>query len=283
MDGLACAAFLLEVEDVDEVVFVEPQVLKNGMVEVTSNDIIANLPLDRRCGMWFDHHISNNMEGIEDIPGRFALDPSAARVIYDHYQDPRLDKYMDLLEATDRVDAAMLTRDDVLNPQGYILVAMTVDASSGVEITEAYLHNLIQWLREDSVEQILERPEVKKRWQRLLADQETYRQFLLENSVQDGNVVITDMRGKTVPAGNRFLVYTLFPEANVAMRIFRPKDLPDRTAISLGHSIFNPTCTVNVGDLLAQYGGGGHRGAGSSRLDPAEADRIKEEMLAVLR
>ena len=284
MDGLTCAVMLKRVEEIEEVVFVEPQVLKNGRVDVTSQDIIANLPWDARCGMWFDHHISNAPpEGTPHPPGRFAIEPSAARVIYDHYGSEHFDDLMILLEDTDRVDSATLTREDVLNPQGYVLVAMTVDASSGLEVSEAYLHRLVKWLEEDDIETLLARPEVATRVERLLKDQATYRAFLLENSHQEGKVVITDMRNKAVPAGNRFLVYTLFPEANVAMRIYDPKDLPDRVAISLGHSIFNRTCEINVGELLARYGGGGHRGAGSSRIQPERANQVRDELLDALR
>ena len=283
MDGIACAVLLSEVEAIEEVVFVEPQVLKSGRVEVGPDDIVANLPFHPRCGLWFDHHVSNAPDAGSPFRGRFEVVDSAARVVFDHYQDPRLDRFSALLEATDRVDAAKLTMDDVLNPQGYILAAMTVDPRSGLENTDAYFLDLVCWLKSDTVENLLARPDVRRRCDRILADQEAFKAFLLAHSHQDGDVIVTDIRGTRSPAGSRFLVYTLFPTANVAMKVHDATDLPDKVAISLGHSIFNRSCGVNVGELLARYGGGGHFGAGSSRIDPRDVERVMGEILGVLR
>lgn len=283
MDGIACAVLLSEVEAIDEVVFVEPQVLKIGGIDVRPTDVIANLPWDPRCGMWFDHHISNAPQAGQGFAGRFDVVDSAARVIYDHYRDPRLDRFHDLLEATDRVDAAKLTRDDVLRPEGYILVALTVDPRSGLDNTERYFLDLIDWLKTDTEAQLLARPDVKARCDRILGEHARHEAFLRATSRQEGRCIVTDMRGKVPPAGNRFLVYTLFPDANVAMKVHDATDLPGKVAVSLGHSIFNRTCDVNVGELLARYGGGGHRGAGSSRIDPPDVPRVMDEILSVLR
>lgn len=283
MDGIACAVLLTEIMDISAIVWVEPQVLKNGGVQVDRGDIIANLPLDPRCGLWFDHHISNRPPEGQEVPGAFALADSAARVIFDHYQDPRLERHRELLVATDRIDAAKLTLDDVLAPEGYILVGLTVDPRSGLDNSDAYFHALVGWLREDPLDVLLQRPEVQWRCEKILADQERYKAFLLERSWVDGRVIVTDMRGATPPAGNRFLIYTLFPDADVAVKIHDATDLPDKVALSIGHSIFRRTCEVNVGELLARYGGGGHRGAGSSRIDPAAVDGILAEILTALR
>lgn len=283
MDGLACAVLLSEVVKVDGIVFVEPQVLKNGGVDVGPKDIIANLPFDSRCGMWFDHHVSNAPPEGTHFEGRFAVEDSAARVIFDHYKDPKLDRFAEMLEATDRVDAAKLTLEDVLNPEGYIKVAMTVDPRSGVDLSDSYLQSLVTWMKEDSLEELLNRPPVRKRWEQILRDQDAHIEFVKAHSHQDGNVIVTDMRGLTPPAGSRFLVYTLFPTANVALKLHDATDIPGRVAVSLGHSIFNKTCDVNVGELLARYGGGGHFGAGSSRILPEKVDGMVKELLDVLR
>lgn len=283
MDGITCAVLLSEVEELDSVVFVEPQVLKTGGIEVRGDDIIANLPYDSRCGMWFDHHISNRSDASPGFAGRFDVVDSAARVIFDHYADPRLDRFSVLLEATDRVDAAKLTTEDVMHPEGYILVALTVDPRSGLDNSEVYFHQLVQWLKTDTLDELLARPEVKWRCDRILAEQDRHVAFMEAHSHQEGRAIVSDIRGKVAPVGSRFLVYTLFPTANVALKIHDATDLPGKVAVSLGHSIFNRTCEVNVGELLARYGGGGHRGAGSSRIDPAEVDRVVAEILAVIR
>ena len=79
-------------------------------------------------------------------------------------------------------------------------------------------------------------------------------------------MVFTDFRGVANPiVGNRFLIYTLFPESNVSVRaqFTRRKDA---VMVNVGHSIFNRTCRVSVGELMSDFGGGGHFGAGSTPL-----------------
>jgi hypothetical protein len=97
------------------------------------------------------------------------------------------------------------------------------------------------------------------------------------------NTHYTDLRdAKQIPAGNRFLVFTLFPKGNVEVRIFGGKE-GKTTVVAVGHSIFNRTCGVNAGKLMAEYGGGGHAGAGTCQLAPADAERKIEEIIRRLQ
>lgn len=285
MDGIACAVLLKAVEPITEVRFTEPQLMHLGRVEVTGEDIICNLPFDPRCGMWFDHHKSNTPAPDLKFSGRFGLEPSAARVVYQYYEGrPELAPFMELLEVTDRVDAAELTLDDVLNPSGYVLVALTLDPKSGLGRSEVYDHALVEWLVSDTLPQLLERPEVKWRCQRLLQEQAVCVDFLKSHSQQVGKVAILDIRHEdTVPAGNRFLIYTLFPTANCSMRVSRAADMPGYYGVSLGHSIFNRTCSIDVGQVLSRYGGGGHAAAGSSRIKAEDLDRVVAELIEIMR
>ena len=57
-DGLACAVFLKEAGVIDHWKFVHPKDLQDGLVEVTREDCLANVPFVEGCGMWFDHHSS---------------------------------------------------------------------------------------------------------------------------------------------------------------------------------------------------------------------------------
>ena len=102
-------------------------------------------------------------------------------------------------------------------------------------------------------------------------DEERFREFLLAHSEVHDKVVVTDFRDlANPPVGNRFLVTSVFPECNVSVRIqWGPgKKL---VAINLGHSIFDHSCTVDVGELCRNYGGGGHKGAGGCVLRPMAA------------
>lgn len=284
LDGLTCAVLLSIVESIDEVVFVEPHKMQAGGIQVGPEDIIANLPFHPACGMWFDHHISNALPPERSFRGAFGIDPSAARTIYKHYQDPRFEPFMELLEATDKVDAAILSMDDVRHPEGFVLLSLSLDPRSNLEDSDQYYHLLLELLKTAPVDVILERPEVKSRCSRILNEQTRFEQVLLERSRAEKNVVVTDLRGiDPLPVGSRFLVYTLFPECNASIKIYPSRESRGDVGISLGHSIFNRTQTVNVGKVCARYGGGGHAGAGSLVVPADQVDKVVREVLAVLQ
>jgi hypothetical protein len=289
-DGLVCAVLLSTVEHIELIQFAYPKDIQDGKVAVPENSIIANLPYHPSCALWFDHHSSEEeigapMAAFTGIKGKFGLAPSAARLIYEYYGgDEKLGRYKALVEATDKVDSAQLTMDDVLKPSGYILLAYTIDPRTGLKDIELqmYFIMMIDWLKTHTLEEILTVPEVKLMTERLRADDEAFRQALLAHSRVDANVVITDFRGVEVPSGNRFIVYTLFPQANVSVRLYDGKDGKIST-ISLGHSIFNRTCKTNVGKLLAEYGGGGHKGAGTAQFPKEEAEAKFQEIIRRLK
>ncbi len=105
---------------------------------------------------------------------------------------------------------------------------------------------------------------------------------LQSHSAVFDNVALTDFReSEEVPAGNRFLVFALFPQVNVAMRLQRAKQ-DSHSMLTLGHSLINRTCDASLGELAARYGGGGHRGAASIQHANGTGGQI-EEILAELR
>lgn len=285
LDGLTCAVLLKVVEAVDEVIFVEPHPFQTGQIEVRATDIVANLPYHPGCGKWFDHHASNALPPGTPFVGAFHVDPSAARTIFNHYQDPRLERYRELLEATDKVDSAQLSLEDVLNPEGYVLLSLTLDPRSNID-TEGgkYFYDLLAWLATDDLSTLLSRPAVAWRTQKLLAEQEAFRACLQKHSFQDGNVVITDFRAlHPQPVGSRFLVYALFPTCDTSIKAYPAHKNPGHVGLSIGHSIFLKTQTVSAGALCAQFGGGGHVGAGSCVVKAEVADEILQHMRQALR
>lgn len=285
LDGLTSSVLLTLVEKITEIRFAHPKDVQDGKVPVTSEDIVVNLPFVPGCGMWFDHHVSEErkLSEIGPFKGAFEVAPSAARVVYNFYRHPDFERFAELLDATDRVDAARLTKEDVADPKGWILLAYTLDPRTGLGPDfQKYFRWLVEYVKEVPVEKILKHPEVKKRCDRVLQEQDEFKRFLKKYTKLQGNVIVTDLRGvKEVPVGNRFLVYTLFPKGNVEMRIFRGHQ--GKTVIAAGHSIFNRTCAVNIGKLLGSYGGGGHQGAGTCQLDPETAEVQIGEILRTLK
>ncbi len=297
-DGIVCGALITALEEIDSYLFVEPKFMQDGAVEIRSGDIIANLPYHPACSLWFDHHFTNGAAGFDRpvVAGRgaFRLAPSAARVVYEYYSEVpgasparqrsgqsllHTHRMSRLLRETDKIDGGTLTRDDVLQPAGHVLVSMTLHGKDDAE--EPYWRRLIDLIRDRTLDEVLDDPEVKARGARVLSLQDRLRRQLLERAELRGNVILLDLRDtEDLTDANRFLLYTLFPDANISMKVSRDPQRPRTTAISVGYNIFNTTSTVNVGELLSHYGGGGHRVVGSCRLPDREADRAMDAILA---
>lgn len=287
-DGLVCAVLLSQVEKIEGVYFAHPKDMQDGKVPVPKHSIIANLPYHPACALWFDHHISE--EERAPAPGKFTgkygQAPSAARLIYEYFGGAgKYGKFADLIAATDAIDSAQLTMEDVTQPTGYVLLSYTIDPRTGLTGAQyqPYFLMLMELLQTQTLAEVMENPQVKARCERVLAEEAQFRRALLINSKQDGNVVITDFRGlPEVPPGNRFLIYALFPDVNISVRLMDGRGGRNVVA-ALGHSIFNRTSKTNIGELLKKYGGGGHAGAGTAQFSKEEAAAKIAEIIAQLK
>jgi nanoRNase/pAp phosphatase (c-di-AMP/oligoRNAs hydrolase) len=290
LDGLTSAVIITMKEPIDEIVLVHPQDITDKKIAIAATDILANVPYHPACGMWFDHHLltESNERPPEGFKGRYALAPSAARLVYDYYRerdpdDPALARLAKLVDETDRLDAAQLSPDDVENPRDYILLGYTIDGRTGLGRFEEYFRKLVELLKTMPIEEVLEQPEVRERIARLRDEQEAFRTLLQRSSFTVNNVVVTDLRDvDRLPAGNRFLIYSLFPQTNVSLRVhWGPRN--ESVIAAVGHSIFNRTCQTSVGELMSRYGGGGHRGAGTCVLPLEKAADAIDEILFELQ
>jgi hypothetical protein len=280
-DGVVCAALLKDALDNRlSVHWVEPAEIQKGQVEVRTGDVIANLPYDPRCSLWFDHHYTNRVE--EPFSGAFALAPSAARVVFDYYAGRFSRDFSGLVADTDRIDSADLTEDEVLRPEDHpcVLLSMTI---KNPDPDPAYWDMLVDLLRETPVEKILDAPGVRNRCRSVVDQNRRYRLLLKDYTEVRGQVSITDFRSfEKAPGGNRFLVFSLFPETVVNAKIHYLESDREKVVIHLGHSIFNRNCRVNVGLLLSNFGGGGHRGAGAATFDRGKAGEYIPKIIAAL-
>jgi hypothetical protein len=161
------------------------------------------------------------------------------------------------------------------------LISMTTDGRNAGD--EPYWLRVIELLREEALENMLNDSEVKRRCRQILDEQEQLRKILLQRTTLKGNVIYADLRGiEKIPDGNRFLVFTLFPEGNIQVKVADDTQRPNTTAISVGYNIFNPTSQVNVGELLQRYGGGGHKVVGSSRVPNDKAEQAIKDIVAAV-
>jgi hypothetical protein len=295
-DGLVCAALLEELGVATEYLYAHPKDIQDGKVAITSNDVLANVPYVAGCGLWFDHH-SSETERIHPegkFTGAYEAAPSAARVIYNYYaKEPqhaaKLAKFTQMLAEVDKADSASYTREDILDPQGWMLLAFLSDPRTGMGYTHSYrisnfdlMKSLPGMLRTMTIDQILANPDVQERVKTYRADNEKYRVFLKEVVYVQGDAIVLDLRGKKeLPTGNRFMEYTLFPAQNVSVRLVDGRN-GQFVMLSVGASIINRTSRVDVGALMLKHGGGGHKKVGTCQVSPAKADEVLRDILQTI-
>ncbi len=281
VDGVVCATLLRDAEKIKNPIhWVEPWVIQKGLADIREGDILANLPFHENCSLWFDHHYSNRTD--RPFKGDFRITPSAARIVYDYYKTSFARDYAELVDQADRIDAAQLSVDEVLHPQNfpYVLLSMTIKMRDASD--EDYCNMLVDLLGKNDIHTVIDDPLVLERRELVIKLNQEYKRVLEENTTVVDNVALTDLRHfDKPPVGNRFLVYSLFPEAVVNVKI-RHGD-QDKVVVSIGHSIFNRACNINAGLLLSNYEGGGHRCAASCNFDQSKSDRYIPEIIDVLR
>ena len=294
-DGLVCAMILKELNLIDEIKFVHPKDVQDGKVDITENDITTNLPFDKRVGLAFDHHESEltRLVGV-DYKDRYIIDPdarSAARVVYDYYGGkealPRISE--ELMWAVDKGDSADFTLDEVLHPKGWVLMNFLMDARTGLGRFHDFrisnyelMMELIDHCITMSVDEILELPDVKERVDLYFKQQELFTEQVKKIAKVEGRVVVLDLRDEeTIYAGNRFMVYALYPETQISIHVawgFKKQN----TAVMIGKSIINKASDANIGELCLKYGGGGHRNAGTCQIDNDKVDEALPDIIAEL-
>ncbi|MDY6822696.1 MAG: exopolyphosphatase [Thermodesulfobacteriota bacterium] len=281
-DSIVCAVLLYDALDISKgIKWVEPNEMQKRTVTINRDDIIANLPFHENCRMWFDHHYSNRV----DVPfeGLYRVAPSAAGLIYEYYRERFSRDFSELAAHADKIDAADLSMEEVLHPEHhpYILLSMTITSHDRQE--EAYWNLLVDLLGRRPVEGVLENDQVKEHCRQTIAANKQYETHLKNHTTVNGIVSITDFRAfDDAPAGNRFLVYSLFPATVVNVKIRHDAHDRSRMLVSVGHSIFNRGCNVNVGALLSKFEGGGHRGAGACSFSADKADDYLPKIIDTL-
>jgi nanoRNase/pAp phosphatase (c-di-AMP/oligoRNAs hydrolase) len=271
-DGLVCAALFKELNLINDILFVHPKDVGDGNIEITNHDITTNVPFDPRCYLAFDHHASEAIKLAGQVPQNLVLDPeadSASRVVYRYYggreRFPNISPQM--MTAVDKADAARFTKEEILNPSGWVLLNFIMDPRTGLgRFTDFRISNfdlmmeLIDYCREHPVDEILSLPDVRER---------------VDLYFQHAD------KANTIYTCNRFMVYALYPNCNCSIHAIWGRGAQN-TVYAIGHSIFNRTSPINIGELCLGYGGGGHPGAGVVQVPHTDADRMLKKLIQVL-
>ncbi len=291
MDGLVCAVLLKEMGMLGEIVFHHPKDVQDGKVAVTDRDILTNLPYVPGCGLCFDHHASELVRNDGKPTPNYILQPdakSAARVVYDYYggkaRFPRISDAM--MDAVDKADSAGFSRSDVLEPAGWELLSFLMDARTGLgRFREFRVSNyqlmmmLIDCCRDLSIDEILALPDVKERVDLFFAQHALFRAQIARVATVHGKLVVLDLRQEeTIFAGNRFVVYAMYPQCDISMHVMWGREKLN-TVYTVGKSIFDRGCQLNVGELMLSHGGGGHHAAGTCQGANVTAEAMKAELI----
>ncbi len=294
-DGLACAMMLRELDLVDAIKFVHPKDVQDGKIELSKNDITTNLPYDPRVGLAFDHHESElDRLKAQETGGNLVIDASkrsAARVVYEYYGGKETFHRVseELMEAVDKGDSADFTMDEILHPTGWVLLHYLMDARTGLGRFRNFrisnyelMMELIGYCMDHSIDEILQHPDVKERVDLYFEQSEQFEAQLKRIARVYDKVVVLDLRDEEIiHAGNRFLIYALYPETQISIHVawgFQKQN----TAVMIGKSIVNKASNADIGALCLRYGGGGHRNAGTCQLENDVVDGELPNIIAAL-
>lgn len=289
-DGLVCAVLLKDKGLINEIKFVHPKDMQDGLIAVYDTDITANLPFVPGVHLAFDHHLS---ETLRNKPAKnYVIDPqapSAARVIYDHFGGKSAfpDITDELMLAVDKADSAQFNLEEVLNPEKWVLLNFIMDARTGLGRFKNFrisnyqlMMDLIDYCKGHDIQDILGLPDVRERVDLYFSHQNLFRDQLRRCAVLHKNVLVLNLKDEEIIyAGNRFVKYALFPEANISITVLWGYQ-QQNTVFTVGKSIFNRTSKVNIGELMLKYGGGGHAAAGTCQIDDSlEAEKVLKEIM----
>ena len=291
-DGLVCGALLLEAGVVDCWKFAHPKDLQDGLEEIGPDDVLANVPFVEGCGLWFDHHSSEferlALEG--KYKGESRLTPSCARIIYEYYGGAEKFPGMEeIMEAVDKVDSGNLSIDEVMNPQGWILIGFLMDPRTGLGRWRQFripnyklMEELMVACRNKSTAEILEMEDVKERIDVYMEQTEKFKEMVAAHTRVEGNLIVSDLRGvDPIYTGNRFMIYSMYPEQNISAWIVSGRGGHGCSA-AVGYSILNRTATLDVGKLMLKYNGGGHKKVGTCQFSDDNMEAELPKMLAEL-
>ncbi len=289
-DGLICAVLLKELNLIDDIKFVHPKDMQDGIIDINDRDITTNLPYVKGVHLAFDHHLSETIRN--EKAENHIIDPdapSAARVVYDYYGGATRfpASWNEMMAAVDKGDAAQFSREEILTPEGWVLMNFLMDARTGLGRFRDFtvsnyqlMMNLIDYCKDHSINDILQLPDVQERVNLFKEHEAAAKEQIQRCSTVHNNLVVLDLRDEeTIYAVNRFMIYALYPECNISIHVMWGVK-QQNTVFAIGKSILNRTSNTNVGELCLGYNGGGHMNAGTCQVDNQDSDLHLKAIIA---
>ncbi|TRW94634.1 exopolyphosphatase [Candidatus Methylobacter oryzae] len=289
-DGLICAVLLKELDLIDDITFVHPKDMQDGIINITDRDITTNLPYVKGVHLAFDHHLSETIRN--EKAENHIIDPeapSAARVVYDYYGGATRfpASWNEMMAAVDKGDSAQFNREEILNPEGWVLMNFLMDARTGLGRFRDFtvsnyqlMMNLIDYCKNHAIDDILQLPDVQERVTLYKEHEAAAKEQIQRCSTVHNNLVVLDLRNEeTIYAVNRFMIYALYPECNISIHVMWGVK-QQNTVFAIGKSILNRSSNTNVGELCLSYNGGGHMNAGTCQVDNLDSAEHLKNIIA---
>lgn len=290
-DGLVCAVLLKHLNMIDDIKFVHPKDMQDGAVDITDRDITTNLPYVNGVHIAFDHHLSETIRN-ETIRENHIIDPkalSASRVVYNYYggADVFPARWNDMMAAVDKADAALFTREEIMYPEGWVLLNFLMDPRTGLGRFRDFrisnynlMMELIDYCKDHNIDEIMKVPDVVERV-------ELYNKYSMEfkdqlqrcTKIYKNLIVLNLLNEEPIYPGNRFMIYALYPQCNISIHVLWGLK-QQNTVYACGKSILNRSSRTNIGDLMLHHGGGGHQNAGTCQIANDKADEVLQELIA---
>lgn len=293
-DGLVCAVLLKKLNLINDIKFVHPKDMQDGKIEINESDIVTNLPYVGDAFLVFDHHHSETLRNAASLHNHI-IDPqapSAARVVWEYYGglDVFPDHWLDMMNAVDKADSAQFTRDEILDSTGWNLLNFLMDARTGLgrfrdfRISNYHLMmDLIDYCASHSIDEILALEDVQERIALYRQHENLFKEQIQRCAQVHDNLVLLDLTGEEVIyAGNRFMVYALFPQCNISIHKMWGVQ-KQNVVFATGKSIFDRSSRTNIGELMLRYGGGGHSAAGTCQIALAQAEQVEQALIRQIR
>jgi len=289
MDGLVCGTLLKYIGVIDEIKFVHPKDMQDGKIEVKSSDITTNLPYVNGVYLAFDHHYSETLRN--EKKDNHIIDPdaaSAAQVVYEYYGgDEKFPGYFTgMMNGANKADSADFIEEEILSPRGWPLLSFLMDSRTGLGRFRDFrisnyqlMMDLIDYCVKHNIDEIIELPDVKERIDLYFKYEEDFKEQLRRCTTVEDNLLIIDYRNEEIIyPGNRFMVYAMYPDANISIHVIWGKD-KQNIVFSTGKSIINKTSKTNIGELMLSYNGGGHKAAGGCQIKIEDSQKVLKELI----
>ncbi|HOY46143.1 MAG TPA: hypothetical protein PKU95_00745 [Candidatus Dojkabacteria bacterium] len=280
-DGVVCGALLSIVFPGLNIRLTEASALQSGRDKdfVDENTVVADLSYVEGCGLYFDHHHSN--EPKREIVGKWELLNSAAEVIYNYYKDKfDLVRYEGLIQQLGRFDSGLTTLKDMMEMNNYLLMGFAIERQD-----KEFSLKLIKELAEFAWDDVLEKEFVKEKLQKCRHDIEQYYDYLKKNTVFEGNIAFIDNRDFNGNMAHAYFLATTYPQLDAIIML---RQVKDDYRITMFWNNFKKDSfkydLLAVAKELNPVVSGGHKGAcGASVKANLSVEDLKKKIFSMLK